>query len=109
MFNFFRTRDKLGKQTQSAETHNPIRRAALEGQMNALGNTQGVPLVSHGNVSLDPNPEATFWRASSLRKAEEVKRLSGLLAIHNDRYAKQMAGLKKATKASADRRRASKP
>ncbi len=104
MFNLFKKSDKIGKQTQSAEAHNPIRRAEY---MRAVA--QGAPDVAYGNVSNDPNPEATFWRASSLRNAEEVKRLSGLLAIHNDRYAKQMAGLKKATKASADKRRASKP
>ncbi len=90
MFNFFRTRDKLGKQTQSADVHNPIRRSGGG--------------VGYYNEAESFN-EIAFWRASSLRNAEEVKRLSGLLAIHNDRYAKQMAGLKKATKASADKRR----
>ncbi len=99
MFNLFKKSDKLGKQTQSADVHNPIRRAALEGQLNAL---QGQPPFL---TALEMQSHIEFWRASSLRNAEEVKRLSGLLAIHNDRYAKQMAGLKKATKASADKRR----
>ncbi len=100
MFNLFKKSDKVGKQTQSAEAHNPIRRVEY---MRAVA--QGVPDVAYGNVSNDPNPEATFWRASSLRNAEEVKRLSSLLAIHEAREHKRREGLKKATKASADKRR----
>lgn len=103
MFGLFKNRDKVGKQTQSADVHNPIMRAAAEGQMNALGARQD---FQHRDCNASQNTDMLgFYQSMAAHNAEEVRRLSKALAIHEARYAKQMAGLKKATAAAAEKRR----